>query len=104
MQSRPAKLACMLGAIFGAVVLVAVPREASTAAAPGRRLSAFNGALCYAARYPDVKAAFCDGDRCNARQAMAHFRDHGRREGIAADVGPRLAERVAEAVREATTL
>ena len=84
MQSRPAKLACMLGAIFGAVVLVAVPREASTAAEPGRRLSrehASRAALCYAARYPDVKAAFCDGDRCNARQAMAHFRDHGRREG-----------------------
>ena len=38
MQARPA-LACVLGAIFGAVVLGAVPREASTAAAPGRRLS-----------------------------------------------------------------
>ena len=44
MQSRPAKLAGVLGAIFGAVVLVAVPREASTAAVPGRRLSAFNAA------------------------------------------------------------
>ena len=38
MQSRLA-LACVLGAIFGAVALAAVPREASTAAAPGRRLS-----------------------------------------------------------------
>ena len=84
MQSRPA-LACVLGAIFGAVVLVAVPREASTAAKPGRRLSrelASRAATCYAKRYPDLKRQFCNADgACNAPQAMKHFRDHGLREG-----------------------
>merc|ERR1719471_1414776 len=84
MQSRPA-LACVLGAIFGAVALAAVPREASTAAAPGRRLSgeiASRAAACYAKRYPDLKCTFCKSDgACNAPQAMKHFRDHGRREG-----------------------
>ena len=63
----------------------AVPREASTPAAPGRRLSceiASRAAACYAKRYPDLKRTFCKSDgACNAHQAMAHFRNHGRREG-----------------------
>ena len=46
-----------------------------------RRSTPDEAAACYAARYPDLRAAFCDGDRCNARQARAHFRNFGKREG-----------------------
>ena len=42
-----------------------------------RRSTPDEAAACYAARYPDLRAAFCEGDRCNARQARAHFREFG---------------------------
>jgi len=46
-----------------------------------RRSTPDEAAACYAARYPDLRAAFCEKDRCNARQARAHFREFGKREG-----------------------
>jgi len=48
----------------------------------GARDLASRAAVCYAKRYPDLKRKFCNADgACNLRQAKAHFREHGRREG-----------------------
>ena len=51
-------------------------------AAGARGPAARGAATCYAKRYPDLKRKFCNADgACNLRQAKAHFREHGRREG-----------------------
>ena len=59
--------------------LLAAAAAAGLAAA---QTSYARSATCYAKRYPDLKHKFCKADgACNAPQAMAHFRDHGLREG-----------------------
>ena len=55
---------------------------AAAAGLAAAQTSYARSATCYAKRYPDLKRKFCKADgACNAPQAMAHFRDHGRREG-----------------------
>ncbi len=56
-------------------------RERRSPVEIARRSTPDEAAACYAARYPDLRAAFCEKDRCNARQARAHFREFGKREG-----------------------
>ena len=60
------------------VSLLALAARAAGARGPAAR----GAATCYAKRYPDLKRKFCNADgACNLRQAKAHFREHGRREG-----------------------
>ena len=60
------------------VSLLALAARTAGARGPAAR----GAATCYAKRYPDLKRKFCNADgACNLRQAKAHFREHGRREG-----------------------
>ena len=60
------------------VSLLALAARAARVRGPAAR----EAATCYAKRYPDLKRKFCNADgACNLRQAKAHFREHGRREG-----------------------